>query len=425
MVPAFPQTSELNMLLSKACRKRRFRRPERSHPFPAISHLPATLVRSDRPRRLSGYVGNLPAYLFSCILMFFTLAAPSHPADRRTGPVVLEGGSGKIIENLEVTSTTGDCLIVNNATDLTIRASQIGPCKGNGIVVHGGTRIKIYDNYIHPEGSLASCCDNTDGILAKNVTDLSIQGNVVAWGESNIEIQNTTRPLIRGNFMFNPRNAGSRGTQIQCVNCTDGVIEDNYTKVTSKTESGLVPAQEDAISVIAYKGVSKNMIVRYNYVTGGNSDAGCGINADAGADGTQILNNTLVDTGQCGIFVCGTHSIVSGNRVLNRTPVKGGGNTAISVWRFYSELPCGPVTVSDNIIAAKTLSGNWNSYWNGGGCDPVSLKGNVLNGAAKAMLEPAERKLRPPQIPPEPVLCVIASPYTNHTGLSKCGAPNG
>lgn len=409
------------MLLSKACPERSFRQLEECRP--AFTHFLGTLISSDRAWGLSDYVGNLPAYLLTSLLLVFTLAAPSHSADRRIGPVVLESESGKILENLEVTSTTGDCLVINNATDLIIRASQIGPCKGNGIVVRGGSRIKIYDSYIHPEGSLVGCCDNTDGILATDATDLSIQGNVVAWGESNIEVQNVARPLIRGNFMFNPRNAGSRGTQIQCVNCTDGVIERNYAKVTIKAETGLIPAQEDAISVIAYKGVSKNMIVRDNYVTGGNSDSGCGINADAGANDTQILNNTLVDTGQCGIFVCSTHSIVSGNRVLNRTPVKGGGNTAISVWRIYAELPCGPVTVSDNIIAAKTLSGNWNSYWNGGGCDPVTLKGNVLNGAANAMLEPSERKLRPPQIPPEPVSCVIASPYTDHSGLSKCGAP--
>src|SRR5207302_4274402 len=106
--------------------------------------------------------------------------------------------------------------------------------------------------------------------------------------------------------------------------------------------------------------------------------------------------------------------------ILNTTPVAGGGNTSISVWKQYSSA-CGPVQVSNNIASALDTSGNPNSYWDGGGCAPVTLTNNVFDAAAAALLQPVSTNLPPPPIPPQPFACAVVSPYTNNTSLPSCG----
>ena len=114
--------------------------------------------------------------------------------------------------------------------------------------------------------------------------------------------------------------------------------------------------------------------------------------------------------------------VVDGNKILNTTPVAGGGNTAIYVWKVNASDPaCGPVQVSNNIASGVDASGNANSFWNGGGCEPVTLTNNTFDAAALAALSPAAQKIPPPLIPPQPKVCVIASPWTNNTTVPPCG----
>jgi hypothetical protein len=94
--------------------------------------------------------------------------------------------------------------------------------------------------------------------------------------------------------------------------------------------------------------------------------------ADTGANTAQFLNNTLLDTGQCGIGIAdGTNQLVDGNKILNRNPVNGGGNTALYVWKVTaSDPPCGPVTVSNTIATELRADGTQSGFWNGGGVTP-------------------------------------------------------
>lgn len=171
--------------------------------------------------------------------------------------------------------------------------------------------------------------------------------------------------------------------------------------------------------------IPAGIIASGNYVTGGHSNSGCGIIADDSANNAQFTCNVQVITGQCGISIAdGTNQVVDGNKILDATPVAGGGNTAITVWKQYSS-PCGPLQVSNNVASAVDTSGNPHSCWNGGGCDPVTLTNNVFDAAAAALLHPVSTNLPSPPIPPQPFACVVVSPYTNNTSLPSCGGSSG
>jgi hypothetical protein len=165
-------------------------------------------------------------------------------------------------------------------------------------------------------------------------------------------------------------------------------------------------------------------VAQGNYIQGGQSPSGCGLIADEAANGAQFLDNVLVDTGQCGIGISsGTSQVVTGNKILNRTPVAGAGDTGLYVWSQYSEA-CGPVTVANNVSSElKPDMVTESGYWNGGGCEPVTLSGNVWDAAARTELSPAAQKLPPPLVPPAPRQCVAPAPWVSFTGMPACGGP--
>jgi nitrous oxidase accessory protein NosD len=317
-----------------------------------------------------------------------------------------------------VTSTSGDCITIRSATNVVVRASEIGPCAGNGITVTGGGSVTIEDNYIHPEHPPAACCDTGDGVFATGTSSLLIAGNVIAYGEANIEVNTSNGVKVVGNFLLNPQNSnGSRGQNFQSWGATQNVdIENNYALSSQSASYRMPERQEDSINF----GLTDGITVKNNYVTGGHSGSGCGIIADDAANNAQFVGNVLVDTGQCGIGIAdGTTATVQGNRILNRTPVSGAGNTAIYVWKQYSS-GCGPVQITGNVAAMVLSPGVFNTYWNGGGCEPVTSSGNTFDQAALAALTPVPP---PPLIPPAPVGCVAPSPYSTQTGFPKCAGP--
>jgi len=71
-----------------------------------------------------------------------------------------------------------------------------------------------------------------------------------------------------------------------------------------------------------------------------------------------------------------------------------------------------------NIIVLLTSSspGTPSSYWNGGGCEPVTFTNNTMNTDAYNLLNPIDKTHPAPPIPPIPKQCVVKSPYTTNTG---------
>jgi hypothetical protein len=342
------------------------------------------------------------------------------PVLKPSGPLTITGQTGTEISGMRITSTTGDCVTITNSHDVTLRGNEIGPCAGNAVVVSGGDSITLEDNYIHPEHPPKSCCDTGDGVFAHGTSKLSILGNVIAYGEANIEVNTTSGVSVIGNFLLNPQNGGSRGQNFQAWGgCSNVDVENNYALSSTDPKYTLPAKQEDSINF----GLTNGIVAKNNYVTGGKSPSGCGIIADDQADSVQFTDNVLLNAGQCGIGIAnGTNQTVSGNQILDDTPVDGGGNTGLYVWNQY-DAACGPVAVTNNVVSAIKPDGTQSSYWYGGGCDPVTSSGNTWDNAAAAKLTPPSTKLPPPPIPPVPVTCVAPSPYANNTSLPSCGAP--
>jgi Right handed beta helix region len=349
-------------------------------------------------------------------------AAAAENQGRRpvSGPLVIENQRHQIYAGLNITAGGGqDCIVIKNSTDITIQNSEIGPCGGEGININGGGKIKIFDNYIHPETLSPGCCDHNDGVLLQNTSNVIIQGNVIAYSESNVEATQAVSGLtVVGNFLLNPRGPFPRGQNVQAWNAQNVVVKNNYALSSHNTSKYLYPDdQEDSINF----GIGSGFVAMGNYITGGQSPTGCGLIADDGANGATFTGNRLVDTGECGIGIAsGTKQIVAHNKILNRTPVPGGGDTALYVWSQYKGTGCGPVTVNHNIATEIRSDGTQSGYWNGGGCEPVTLQGNVWDEAAEKLLTPVEQKLPPPLIPPQPHACVIASPYATQTAWPPC-----
>jgi hypothetical protein len=209
-----------------------------------------------------------------------TFAPPMRPDALHAltgGTVVIRNQRHRVYAGLNVSTASGDCVDVTDSYDVTIERSQIGPCGGNGINVSGGGKIRVYDSYVHPETLAGVCCDSNDAILLQGTSNVYIQGNVVAYGESN-------------------------------------------------------------------------------------------------------------------------------------------------VWNQYPSVACGPVTVAHNVATEIRESGAQSGFWDGGGCDPVTLVGNTWDEAARKLLTPVRKKLPPPLIPPRPHACVIQSPYSNQTKWPPCGS---
>jgi Right handed beta helix region len=335
--------------------------------------------------------------------------------------LITSANNGQTFQNLKITSKTGNCVTITGAANITIQNVEIGPCSGGGIEISRSTGINIYDSYIHTETLSPGCCDNNDGIYAHNGSkDIVVQGNVIAYGESNVEGLGVGRISVIGNFLLNPRGPKPRGQNFQCYNgCSEVTVSNNY--ALSSTDAGkyLYPEnQEDSINF----GMSDTITARDNFITGGHSRSGCGIIADDRANHVQFAGNRVFNTGQCGIGIAdGTNQVVAGNKIYNTDPVEGGGNTALQVWKQYKP-PCGPVTVSGNIADARKPDGSHSGYWNGGGCDPVTLSGNTFDEAAEKLLTPVNTVFAPPRIPPQPKNCVAASPYSNNSALPHCDA---
>lgn len=347
--------------------------------------------------------------------------------------LVIQNQSHKVYSGLHIRTTAEsglDCIQIIDSTDITIENSEIGPCGGNGINIFTYTgsvsQIYIYDNYIHPETHNNACCDYNDGIfVTPGVSDVTIQGNVIAYGESNVVINgndgidnNATidSVTVTGNFLLNPRGGdNSRGQNVAAWYATNVVVHNNY-MLSSKKGYRYPDVQEDSINFMFGSGFAATK----NYITGGHSPSGCGIIADEGANDVLFRHNRLVNTGQCGIGIAsGTNQLVKGNRIFDERPVPGGGNTAVYVWNQYTE-PCGAVTVAHNIGVFKLSDGSYNSFWNGGGCDPVTVTNNRWDETAWDALYPPWKKMPPPLIPPQPRNCVARSPYSTQTRWPKC-----
>jgi hypothetical protein len=284
--------------------------------------------------------------------------------------------------------------------------------------------ILITDNYIHPEHPVARCCDTGDGLYALNSQQVRVAGNVIAYGETNVELHGVEGAEIVGNYMRNPLGPYPRGQQVQAYfGSRDVKIEGNYLEAVRGGGHVFPERQEDAVNA----GHSTNVAVTGNFITGGASPSGCGVIADEDAHQMSIVDNVLWSTGQCGIGVASgrDHQIV-GNKIRNTFVAHpDAGNTAIYVWRQY-EGDCGPVRVSGNTAFARKPTGEFSSFWKGDpSCEPVTLSHNLFAQRALDALPDGLLESYRPLVPPSPQNCVAPSPFSNHPARACWGDSSG
>ena len=225
--------------------------------------------------------------------------------------LVINGQHNVTYSGLQISTTSGDCVDITNSTNITIENSNIGPCgtnnstaSSNGIYISGGSGINIFDSYIHVENQASRCCDTHDGVkIFQSSTDL-IQGNVIAYNETNIEALYSDDISLIGNFLLNPQGPFPRGQQIQDSVGSTATITNNFLLSTPDTTLGpavgtsntapILYGQDntgnrpsDNLSIYA----TQNATVESNYITGGldantpgsggaQSSSGCGLITD-------------------------------------------------------------------------------------------------------------------------------------------------
>lgn len=406
-------------------------------------------------------------------IVFFLVIAALIPAAAQATPALTvltstlrltSANNGQTFNNYRISTGSGDCVDINGATGVTFENSNIGPCAGRGVYLNGGSGNKIYDSYIHVQGASTSCCDRRDGVFVNASGSATIQGNVIAYSESNIEAVSSKNLVVTGNFLLNPQGPFPRGEQLQIAEGAVASVTNNLLVSTPDStlgpaigtgnSAGILYGQDDSgnrpsDSLSIYE--TQSATVKNNYITGGLDavrpySGGCQGPMDCGliVDGSNSVssnseafdNNILVNTGGCGINIAtGTNQIVTGNQVINLNPNSGGAETAFVIWNEYAPA-CGPILFDDNVGTTIPPSGYASGYWNGGGC--TSGSGVTCNGTNRGVTgcntfdegggrtaydtlisDPVVTK--PPLIPPKPMNCVVTSPYSTQTSLPPCG----
>jgi hypothetical protein len=371
-----------------------------------------------------------------CSLLF--VGVGSAEAATQTTTLTISGQQNVVISGLTISTTRGDCIDIVNSTNVTIEASQIGPCGTNnttnnsrGIYISGNSGgINIYDSYVHVESLASVCGDSHDGIYIDGTTGpVSLQGNVIAYNENNVRIWDASNVTATGNFLLNTRGAATcsgtdnlKGHSFQAwadagrpnSNIT---FSNNYVLASSAAQFLFPPAASDYVNF----GFSNGIVAQNNWIGGDPAHTdqnACGIIADEAANSAKFINNVVSNTFNGGICIAsGTDQIVSGNKVLLGSPTSGAAS-GIAVANYYS-VPCGPVSISNNIAYAIQPSGWLQSFYNHN-CGPVAQTNNAWDQAAYDILYPIGATNPPPLVPPQPFSCVVTSPYSTQTSAPPC-----
>jgi Concanavalin A-like lectin/glucanases superfamily/Right handed beta helix region len=383
---------------------------------------------------------------------------------------IISGQSNVTYSGLQISTTSGNCLELLNSTNVTIENSNIGPCgtnnssaSSNGIYISGGSGNNIYDSYIHVQNLSSDGNDDHEGILVKGSNDTTIQGNVLAFNETNIEVNGgtSTGVMINGNFLLNQTGPFPRGQQVQTGANTSNVIIANNRELSCQistcahtgdvkclmcnqsTLSGdsFIEAadQEDANNIYETTGT---VGITGNWIEGGDSPSGQGILIDYESTANcAIENNVEKDTGHGCIGPYYGNGTISGNKCESMTDIDTNQN-GMYLYSPYGAGTTGPWLVSTNYLSVlegsgtacnpATASCGFNSYGADGSVS-ISGSGNIDDnyypaasggpgeGSAYAILNSIANTNPPPLIPPQPKNCVATSPYSTQTSLPPCG----
>lgn len=244
--------------------------------------------------------------------------------------IILTGPGPHDVTGIRVSTTDGPCILVKDASKVVIDSSTIGPCGGSGVEITGSTDVKV-------------------------------TGNTIAEAITHVGIDASSFIIVHQNTLINAVGSSGEG---QCVRITDSQYP---IRVSRNWCEG---ASAAAITVDNTRGISINPImIQFNYIA---RSIGCGI--VLGGNGNKhhrALKNTIVNTGECGVFVSGGWGmIVQENFIFGEARVDS--TFGISVNNQYAE-DCHTSTVYKNVINWKHADGTLGNLYDSGNCGPIDL----------------------------------------------------
>lgn len=298
--------------------------------------------------------------------------------------------TGQVIENVQVSTDYGPCIVISGKSKVTVRNSKIGPC-----------------------GRLEGKIRNEGIQVTAGSFDITVQGNVIHDVSTALFVADSKHPIrFLNNFVYNIRGPMWQGQMVQFGNVRGG---SGSSQILCNVKDGLygsapvigTRSNEDHISMYNTLGISEAQPIEiaYNRIRGnrnGSSQSGSGMmlgDSPAGGGGTGsaesgyywVHHNTIVLTNGVGIGVAGGHHIrVENNRIDNRgasKPDNTGWSFAARRFDTSSTGICHTVSFTNN---RSTIAHLWafnndgsagSGIYNGGGCSYTST-GNDFNDAA-------------------------------------------
>lgn len=393
-------------------------------------------------------------------------SAASTPITMTTTLTLTSANNGQTFDHYRISTTNGPCVKMVNVSNVIISNSEIGPCGQNnsdndstGIEIIGGSGDKIYDSYIHVENrartnsfSPTRSHSNIQGSGSGGSggpTDITVQGNVICYGAANVRaLDGATGWIVNGNFLCNPRGYDGSGNNFQAANSWNMLVENNFMYNcrlgSADSHQPTCPANR---RYLLNENVEDNVNFYYdsespaaagtitgNYIVGGHSGSGSGTQADQGADGETVTNNTVLEVGNVGIaHASGANYTSVGNRIWSNNASPSANLVGEFDARMASGFPFGPCTVKNNVSNTHGGAADNNGYWPGdtSPCQGISgsvYSGNTFGAGADSILgldaamtaADVMAKIPPPLIPPIPKNCVVKSPYSTQTSLPSC-----
>ena len=391
--------------------------------------------------------------------------------------------NGQTFNNYRISTTSGPCVTITGATNITISNFNIGPCGGvagslqdtdaNGVELQKSSNIKVVDSYIHTETDCATGGSSPiythDAIMDQSGVNNLFQGNVFLASNNGISTGSsfpaptTTGDIIRGNFGINATSSCYTGQgNILSIYSQHATVDQNY--VVSCVNGGGGPgnglncsavpgligtpqhngrAGGDDIACGSYdtNESTNTMSITNNYIVGDTGGSDTCILTWHGCHGATITGNIGVD---CGGPSGASFDAVAGSGTLSNNHSFNNNQTISPTCCSFAFEDFSQAAAGDTGFAWSLTNNLGDTIWSDGshgteycgvfspplyGCPAagVTQSGNTFGAGADGGLTltstPSQIEAvvgAPPLIPPHPASCVVKSPYTTQTSLPSC-----
>jgi hypothetical protein len=397
--------------------------------------------------------------------------------------ILTSANSGQTLDNYRISTTSGPCVTITGATNVTISNSNIGPCggaagshqdtDGNGIKLLNTSNSKVVDSYIHTETECAtggfSPRYTHDAILDQSGSNNLFQGNVILAADNGISTGSsypsptTTNDTVKGNFGINATSSCYTGQgNVLSIYSQHPTIDQNYvvncvlsgggtgTGLNCSSVPGLIAIPPhggrnggDAIALGSYDTnyLTNTVTATNNYIVGETGGSDTCILTWHGAHGATITGNIGMDCGGpsgASFDVVAGSGTISNNRSFNNIETTTSGPCCSYAFEQGLQGASG-----DSSFAWTVTNNRGDTIWANGshgaeycqvfppptGCPAsgITESGNTFGAGAWATLSQISTPTQietllgaPPLIPPGPKNCVVKSPYSTQTSLPSC-----